>query len=227
MKWRGAGHRILEDNLATPPRETPTHSQPFGFYSYSVDRGTIFLDFTPDCWLQVLPWMLFPDGLGGWKRGQRLQGFAYTMLSGTSWVSDCSYRTERVIINPENLFFFVALQWLRQRFRVLCGNTLKSMLAFWWNQEVSWRCLCWCLWWVVEQLTGYQFLWIATSTFANINTHPTNRLLLDECVFISDGNLSIMGRLYFTNLYLIKSMLWSCWVIQLLIACCCLLLRFG
>ncbi len=62
MKWRGAGHRILEDNLATPPRDTRTFPA-FGYYSYSVE---------------VFPCVLFPDGFE--KRVQtrelRLQGFA-------------------------------------------------------------------------------------------------------------------------------------------------------
>lgn len=96
MKWRGAGHRILEDNLATPPWDTRT-------FPHSVARGTICLTLS-----QVFPRMLFPDGLekilGPNKRTQATR-ICYAALNGTSWVSDCSYRTESSYHRPRKFFF--------------------------------------------------------------------------------------------------------------------------
>ena len=83
MKWRGARHRILEDNLATPPKDTHTHSQPLLLILCGSRHHMLRLP----SWLLVTSLFMdaFPDGLGEkiWvpTREQRVQGFATPLLS--------------------------------------------------------------------------------------------------------------------------------------------------
>lgn len=99
MKWRGAGHRILEDNLSTPPRDTHT-VPPWLLLQFCESSEAPYADHSPGCWSQVFPWMLFPNGLEGGKkiwihtRENRRRGFS--TLSLTSGLTDCSNRTKSI-----------------------------------------------------------------------------------------------------------------------------------
>lgn len=66
MKWRGAGHWILKDNLSTPPRDTHT-VPPWLLLQFCESSEAPYADHSPGCWSQVFPWMLFPNGLEGEK----------------------------------------------------------------------------------------------------------------------------------------------------------------
>ena len=116
--------------------------------------------------------MLFPT-VWGKKSGSRQESRGCKDLLHHYWVLDCSYRTELSYRQLGNL--------LLRRFRVLCSNAVRSMFAFWWNQEVSYGCLSWCVGLCSRRrdltlpaltyhaLCGYQQS--TSCMFANIETH--------------------------------------------------------